>query len=255
MKKDISFVGKYRQHEDTLFSTHQYLSDVVSKINPPEGFCLTTDFQSGGRGQIGRNWHSASGKNLLVSYVFYPRKLPVHEQFLLNVWVSLAVRATVISFGLKRVSIKWPNDVYIGNKKVAGILIQNTLQGHEIKNSIVSVGLNVNESDFPTDIPNPTSLAVEAGQLFDRESVLSKLHEHLDEGYRQILTADKYGYVRALYEANLFGRQDWYLYRREDNSTFRARVRKVTDEGYLILENQENGYEKYSFRQVSLVGE
>lgn len=255
MAKDICLVGKHRQHETYVISTHQLLAEVVSKTNPPEGFCLSADFQSGGRGQIGRNWHSEPGKNLLVSYVFYPRMLPVHEQFLLNVWVSLAVCSTVRSFGLQHVRIKWPNDVYIGTKKVAGILIQNTLQGQDIKNSIVSVGLNVNEKDFPADIPNPTSLAVETGQLFDREVVLSALHDFLQEEYRHMSAKQNHGEIRTRYAANLFGRQAWYLYRREDDSTFRGRVHEVTDEGYLVLENQTGGYEKYSFRQVSWVGE
>lgn len=254
MVKDISFVGKYRQHEDTLFSTHQYLAEVVSKTNPPEGFCLTTDFQSGGRGQIGRKWHSEPGKNLLVSYIFYPG-MEVKDQFFLNIWVSLAVYSTVRSFGLPHVSIKWPNDIYIGKKKVAGILIQNTLQGHYIKNCVVSVGLNVNELTFPAEIPNPTSLAAEAGQIFDREEVLSTLHGHLEEGYRHVSDIQHHGQTKALYEANLFGKNDWYLYRRENESTFRARVSEVSEDGHLILENQDNGFEKYAFRQVSWVGE
>src|SRR5690606_4057758 len=129
-------------------------AEVVSKTSPRGGLCVTADYQTGGRGHIGRSWHSASGQNLLVSYVFYPEMLTASQTFDLSVWVSGALVELVRSYGIDHVRIKWPNDIYIGDQKVGGILIQNTLRGEHMKNSIVSIGLNVNEIDFPQDLPN-----------------------------------------------------------------------------------------------------
>ena len=137
------FTGKMSIYLPETESTNNYAMDLISKTNPPEGTCIYTAYQSAGRGQIGRYWHSETGKNILISYILYPKDLKIADQFMLNIIASLAVRDVVDLFCLN-VKIKWPNDIYVDDKKIAGILVQSVLRNNTIKATIIGIGLNVN---------------------------------------------------------------------------------------------------------------
>lgn len=130
----------------------------LSNNGPKENICIYTYNQSAGRGQIGRKWYSGSGKNLTCSFRIPLDAYPVSQQFYLNMAFALAVKDFIRRFISDEVSIKWPNDIYVGDKKIAGLLIQNTLRAEYISSTILGVGINVNETDFPSDLPNPVSL-------------------------------------------------------------------------------------------------
>ena len=250
-----NFDGVYeRQHFESIESTHIYLGDMVSKTSPRGGFHVTADYQSGGRGQIGRNWQSAARQNLLVSYVFYPDFLPANRSFDLAVWVSESLMALLDSLGIRDTGIKWPNDVYIGDQKVGGILIQNTLRGDRIKNCIVSVGLNVNEVDFPKDIPNPVSLRQVTGQAIDREELLRMLTHILDQNYGLLASPSGVSQFWKRYREKLWGRDRYLYYQLQDECIIQAKVVDVDSDGKLRLLLDSGGERVFVFREVRWMG-
>jgi len=140
-------------YHESIHSTNSLMYDEVS--NTPdlnEGYVIRTDYQTSGRGQIGNTWESKSGKNLLAE-----------DQFLVSKIICLSLVELLNEYDLEKVRIKWPNDIYVGDKKIAGILIQNMLQGKQIKASIIGIGLNVNQEFFESEAPNPTSLKLRIG--------------------------------------------------------------------------------------------
>ena len=143
---------------DNVDSTNTYLSGIAS--NSPHGTCVLADRQSAGRGQRGNTWESEPGKNLTFSVLLRPDGLHASQQFRISQAVSLAITDTLDGFlpeGIEA-KVKWPNDIYVGNRKICGILIENTLCGAAIQHSIIGIGLNINQRDFLSDAPNPVSL-------------------------------------------------------------------------------------------------
>ena len=135
-------------HLLTVDSTNRFALELISKTNPTDGFCVFSDVQTAGRGQYGREWLSESGKNLLATFIFRTQFIQLEDIFILHQLAGLSVLAAIDSVGLAGAEIKWPNDIIIHDKKIAGILIQNTLRAHHLQYSIVGIGLNVNQVDF-----------------------------------------------------------------------------------------------------------
>ena len=142
---------------DETESTNSYLKKVVKEERPEEGTLVIADFQTGGRGQMGNSWFSSKGDNLLFSLLVYPAQVKANEQFIISRIASLAIKNTLDLF-IDDIRIKWPNDIYWQDKKIAGILIENDLQGDVIDNSVIGIGLNINQEKFPAELPNLVSL-------------------------------------------------------------------------------------------------
>lgn len=184
---DSLFVGQCFIHLDQVESTNVFAQDLVSKSKPAEGTVISTSFQSDGRGQIGRSWYGSKGKNAMMSVVLYPAFLSIFKQYALNMAMACAIRLAVAEYLPERdVTIKWPNDIYVDKKKIAGLLIQNSLKGTQIKNSIFGVGLNVNEPVFPKVLPNPTSIFLERGQQVDLKNLRAKLCKYIENYYLKL---------------------------------------------------------------------
>lgn len=206
------------------------ISEVLkgaAKTKPPEGTVVRAANQTAGRGQLGSRWHSLPGENLLLSVILYPTWLEVQAQFYLSMAVALGLRDVVRSLGHSSLgySIKWPNDLYVFDRKIAGILIQNNLSGAHLQSSIVGIGLNVNQLEFPADLPNATSLALTLGQPLYLDQVSELLFECLERRYLQ-LKAGHRAEIKAEYEAQ--------LWRRGLNSRFVRNADGVEIEGVIL---------------------
>lgn len=217
-----------------LDSTNRTTEKWVLESHPPEGSAVMADFQSHGRGMAGNSWESAPGQNLLVSFVLYPEFLFAGDQFMINKVVSLAVKECVRNF-LNRndVRVKWPNDVYVGDTKIAGILSQNSIRGQHIQFTVVGIGLNVNQLEFSPFTPKAVSMKSIAGKDFDREEVLAYLASRLEYFYemlRQGLTADlDRRYLASLYK---FGREARFS---SSGQVFTGVISGVSPFGFLII--------------------
>ena len=166
---------------------------------PPHGAVYRTDAQTAGRGQGGNGWHSSPGANLTLSLLLRPDDLAVDRVFALTQCTALAVREVVSTSGpAQGVSVKWPNDVYVGNRKIAGILIQNGLRGRHLQWSVVGIGLNVNELGFPEPLrQRATSLRELTGTPHDLDQIAQSLYDALGRYYTFLETADWQGLERA----------------------------------------------------------
>jgi BirA family biotin operon repressor/biotin-[acetyl-CoA-carboxylase] ligase len=242
------FVGKNVIHFDEIHSTNTYATELITKTNPPEGTCIISDFQSAGKGQIGRYWHSEAGKNLLISFILYPKSLAATDQFYLNIISGLAVMDVVSSF-CQDVSIKWPNDIYVQNKKIAGILVQNTLRGKDIKSTIIGIGLNVNETTFPQDLPNPTSLALENGEIYHIENIRILLAVRLEYYYNKLnahhLASVKQQYLKHMYRKNIEG-----SFLLSDETKINGAITGIDNDGRLLI-LVDGQIKAFAFREIS----
>lgn len=233
-------------------STNTLLKELIATGNPPE--FIYAGYQTAGRGQTGNSWESEENKNLLCSILLPPRK----NLFELNVVTSVAVHKALSELGISELAIKWPNDIYRQDKKVAGILIENAIVGNEVKYSIAGIGLNVNQTEWFSSAPNPISLKQITGKEYDIETLMQRL---LDE-VRKALQEDVWDY----YKAHLYRREGyWPFVEREVDTTptmnasaqtpgaFMARIRDVLQTGEIVLEDKQGKQRKYHFKQIRYI--
>lgn len=243
---------------DRTNSTNTLMKELLARGEWPEGErWLRTDFQSAGRGQAGNSWESAPGKNLLCSILIDPQQILDKNPFYLNVMVSVAVQRLLgDSF-----TIKWPNDIYWHDKKVAGLLVETALQGGEIKYAIAGIGLNVNQTEWFSDAPNPISLQQITGKQYDLDTLMQQLLEQVDE----TLCEDVWQY----YKSHLYRREGfWPFVEREVNTeptmnaqkdeiqctkAFMARIEDILPTGEIVLRDQQNQERIYHFKQIRYV--
>lgn len=229
-------------HIDETDSTNRWLREHLTGGQTP---CevVWADYQTAGRGQGTNRWESERGKNLTFSILLHPVDLPANRQFLLSMQVSLAI-CEALSEHIGDLSIKWPNDIYWRNAKIAGILIENSLQGSVIRDSIVGVGLNVNQRQFMSDAPNPISLWQICEHETDREQLLKDILAALD----RLLGQE----VRERYLAMLYRRKGFHPYV-DKNGAFMAELEDVEDDGHLLLCDDSGGRRRYAFKEVTFI--
>ena len=252
-------------------STNTLLKDLLARGEWPSGErFLYTAFQTAGRGQAGNSWESEEGKNLLCSVLMNISPSPIaHRPFYLNVLVSVAVHKVIRSLLFERsgllslseaVSIKWPNDIYWQDKKVAGILIENAIIGNDVKYSIAGIGLNVNQTRWLSKAPNPVSLKQICGEETDIDALMQALMAEIEA-----LEAMDGEQVWAYYHEHLYRREGkWLFAEREVNLTpsriltnhpkeaFEASIAGITEQGELVLHTAE-GEKKYHFKEIQFV--
>ncbi|MEL6389267.1 MAG: biotin--[acetyl-CoA-carboxylase] ligase [Bacteroidota bacterium] len=202
--------GTPRYHFETLSSTNDYAAQLIRECPPVEGTVITTAHQSAGRGQHQRAWVSDPGENIMMTLITRPTWLVASNQFVLNQVTSMAVADVVIGYGCHNVSVKWPNDVYIGVQKVAGILINNQIQGSHLRSSIMGIGMNINQRTWPNHIPNATSLSNQLNQDHSVEEVLTLVLQRIVERYHQARISPKE--LRADYRDMLYLRDVHAMY-------------------------------------------
>ncbi|MDR0294606.1 MAG: biotin--[acetyl-CoA-carboxylase] ligase [Prevotellaceae bacterium] len=201
-------------------------------------------FQEAGRGQQQNRWESEANKNLLFSIFFRPSKLRAKKQFLLSQLVSLALCNSLQEEGVKAV-IKWPNDIYVGKKKIAGILIEHYISGTHVLTSIAGIGLNVNQSVFHT-APNPTSLFLETNRLFELPLLLQKILDNVKKYYLPINSKK----LQEQYLSHLLFYKQWADYRSSEGILFKAQIVDVSSTGELVLMDEVGDNHNFAFKEV-----
>lgn len=243
-------IGAVVIHLPTVDSTNDHALRLLSENRPTHGTIVSTDHQTAGRGQIGRGWYSAPGLNLCLSYILYPLIKP-QEQFQISMAVALAVSDTVSQHcGSERVRIKWPNDIYVDDKKIAGILIQNSVQGNQITACVAGIGLNVNETDFPPELPNPTSLKLELGitDPFDLFLIRSLLSAHLQKWFDFL---SKETLLQTQYQALLYRKDVLSSFRFPGNEQIQSgMITGVDPHGRLIVHWEMGQQGVYQHREI-----
>lgn len=213
---------------------------------------LTTDRQTAGRGQRGTTWESEEEKNLLFGLRFRPQGVKAGQQFRISQAVSLAV-AMALPRGQKiyKVRIKWPNDIYYGNRKVGGILLEHDICGTEIVATRVGIGINVNQETFTGDAPNPVSLLKIRGRETDRAAVLRRFVQHF-ERFSEVLQKGDFDFLHTLYLHQLY-RLGVKARFTDAKGTFSATIIGVDADGRLLLRDTKDRKRSYAFKEVAYV--
>ncbi len=231
-------------HIDETDSTNSWLKNMkISTASRQENVVVWADYQTAGRGCGTNTWESERGKNLLFSILLHPKEIPAIKQFHISMAVSLAL-CNVLDQHIGDVSIKWPNDIYWRNAKIAGIIIENRLQGQHIHDSIIGIGLNVNQQQFHSKAPNPISLWQIHGHETNREQLLKELLYHLE----QYLGKD----IKTLYLSRLYRRKGFHPYT-DQEGVFMAELVNVEDDGHLVLCDESGKERQYAFKEVQFV--
>lgn len=239
-----------KDHLAETASTNTYLQELDADRHLPEGYIVYTDTQRAGRGQRGNSWESQPGKNLTFSLLLRPKHIPANQQFLLSQAVSLAV-TDVLNRYAPGFSIKWPNDIYWEDKKIAGILIENVLSGSTFARSIAGIGLNINQELFVSDAPNPVSLYQITGHPYAIEEVLDQFIDAFRHRYLQTFT-DSSQSLREEYFATLYRNDGKYPYC-SNGETFYASIIGVEPDGHLILMTDSGKERRFAFKEVSFL--
>ena len=215
------------------------------------GDIVWAERQTAGRGQRGHSWTSAEGENLTFSLVLEPRFLPVGEQFLLSEAVALALTDTFADFGIDT-RIKWTNDIYVGDRKLVGILIEHSYTGPTLGRSVAGIGINVNQRVFDPALPNPVSMAQAAGRTFDRTEVLESFRRHCMARYAQLERGDCESLQRE-FRQRMYGLGERRPFRLPDGTGFEAVIEGVRPTGELLLRHDDGSLHGYLFREVEFV--
>lgn len=258
-KLNTSLFAKVVRYDTVTDGTNAAAIRALAEgVELPAGTVFRADAQTAGRGQGSNRWHATPAANLLLSLIAYPDHLSVHRLFVLTQLSGLAVADTVRAFLppdlANTVRLKWPNDVYVGKRKIAGILVQNGLRGSAISWSVLGIGLNVNETNFPPELElSATSLALLLGSTVDREAVLATLLANLSACY-QLSQPAQLSVLEARYAQQLYRLNEPGRYR--DTATgvsFFAILRGVNEAGQLRLEMAEGGERVFSLREVQFI--
>ncbi|MDP4276169.1 MAG: biotin--[acetyl-CoA-carboxylase] ligase [Bacteroidota bacterium] len=232
---------------ESVTSTNQYLIDLAPALLPGDIKAVATFNQTNGRGQRGNTWLSEPGCNISYSLIFRPAGLLAIEQFLISEAVTLTVQSFLSDYA-NGITIKWPNDIYWRDNKLTGILIEDHVANGAITQSIVGIGININQHTFSADIPFATSLSNITGMNYDLTELTDKLHHRLCKSLSE-LTSDKAEELRRFYINNLYRRDGFHAYT-DKNGTFQARICGISMLGQLLLELEDHSVRTYNFKEV-----
>lgn len=232
---------------DTCASTNSHLATIAR--DAPHATVVTAVNQTSGRGQRGNTWEAAPGMNLTFSMLLRQPGIFARDQFLLSEAVALGIADTLRPLlPGHEVTVKWPNDIYVGDSKICGILIENSLSGPMIAHSIAGIGINVNQRRFVSDAPNPTSLAMLTGMTFDLDSLLDSVVAAISARLQQPHPDRHADFMESLW------RRDRLCYR--DAATgeiFYAKIAAVAPSGLLSLIDDNARLRSYAFKEVRAI--
>lgn len=240
-------------HISEVESTNTHALNLFNAEKLREGDVVFTNHQFEGRGQSTNSWESQKGKNLTISMVIEPEMINASDQFLITQLVSISLYDMLIAYlSANDLKIKWPNDIYYGNNKLAGVLVQNVIAGSSISASIIGIGLNINQVEFLSDAPNPISLKMITGREFDIESILENLLIAFGNNYQLLKSETSSNSLKDSYMSKL------YLYKKDsdfkDNvGTFRGRIIDIDEFGRLIIEDDSGRIRSYMFKEVEFI--
>ena len=243
--------GWYHEHYSVLDSAMNRIRCKLPAIESFPYWMVTADFQTAGRGQGKNTWEAEDKKNLLLAFRFYPTAVKAVDQFLLLQCISLAVVSTIEKYNRKDVKIKWPNDIYCGDKKICGILIEHDLCGAYLTETRCGIGINVNQRQFLSPAPNPVSIFQFFGKEVDRATVLRNFIQAFLKEYNLLLNSGNESITKR-YLAKLYRSSGWYPYR-DVAGEFEARLLGVEEDGRLILLDRAGRTRTYAHKEVEFI--
>ncbi len=245
----MQIIGKRIIRLPETDSTNLYAERLLQTSDADEGTVVTTGFQTAGKGQGDNQWESERGKNLLVTVILKPVFIPAGAQFILNKAVTLALCDLLVALGIEP-SVKWPNDIYTGGKKIAGILISHRVSGSKLEHTIVGIGLNLNQEHFPPELANAVSVKTLTRVSQDPERMLDQLNRRLDYRY-DLLRLGKSSRIEKDYLRLLQGLGRWLNYLDADG-TVEGKILGVDEFGRLIMKLRNGTKKIFSHGEITI---
>ncbi len=226
-------------------------NDIARNERYREGDIIWAERQTAGRGQRGNSWTSHEGDSLTFSLILEPMFLPIARQFLLSKVIAVALCDTFSELGIE-CRIKWTNDIYVGDKKLCGILIENSVVGATLRRCVVGVGINVNQKSFDESLPNPISIAQAVGKKIERKAILESFHKNAMKLYAQ-LQDGKGQEIELRYHNLLYRLEEQHPFRLADGTIFIATIKGVEPSGELVLLTKDGKILRYAFNEINFV--
>jgi len=243
-------IGKHIIRLQKVNSTNNYANSKLKVNELQDGSVFLAYEQSNGRGQMYNFWESEPGKNLTFSIVVFPYFLDIRRQFMLSKVVTLGIYMALFKY-VDDLRIKWPNDIYVGNKKLGGILIENSIMNSLIKSSVIGIGINVNQTVFLSNAPNPVSLKTLTNQQYDCELVLSEILSGIDFYYSLLKKGEEElidkEFISVLYQIN-----EKHLFSAEQE-TFEGEIVGVNEIGQLLIRKGTGEILDFHFKEVEFL--
>ena len=248
-----------KQLVETTPSTNTLLENMISNGSldctdaENDLFTLHTFRQTAGRGQKGNSWESEPDKNLTFSTLFQIQQIPVEKQFLLSEMVPLAITNVLrrlLSKSEKQpegIRIKWPNDIYFDNRKICGILIEHSIIDNKIDHSIAGIGININQTTFRSDAPNPVSLKQITHTDYDLNSVLDDVIKEFELLKPMLQQPEK---LKAEYMSRLYRAEGYFPYA-GNGKRFEACIEDIADNGMIIMKDRQGNRLQFAFKQLT----
>lgn len=251
IRPNTLFTGKLIKYLPSCHSTNDIAVQMIQSENKVfEGTVIITDNQTAGRGQRGNVWEANTGENLTFSLIMKPNFLKASEQFQLNVAVSMGVFDFLSEFIDENLKVKWSNDIYFGNKKMGGILIENSLQGYQIGHSIIGIGLNINQTEFSNERATSLRKITRNPLKYDLSELLKKLLESIEINYLKIKN-NTYESLKIRYLNNLYRFKEFHYFRK-NGEQFLGQIKEIDETGKLGIETDGNVF-FYDFKEVEFV--
>lgn len=236
---------------DAIDSTNTYLKNMAVIGGIEDGLAVVAKLQTNGRGQMGTTWNSQEAKNLTFSVFKDVSFVEAFQHFYISMAVSLAVYEGLNSLGLKKIKVKWPNDILSDNRKIAGILIENVIKLNVITASVIGIGLNVNQTDF-SDLPSATSLLLLSGKVHDLDEVLNSILKQIEIHF-SYLKNKQFKLLKSTYESHLFRKNKPSTFKNAEGVVFSGYITGISDLGQLLVKVEDNVIKSFDFKEVSLM--
>ena len=243
---NLGFPSNQVHYLPTCHSTNEIMTNLLAS-GVEEGYIVITDFQSAGKGQPGKSWETQPYKNLTFSLLLKPSFLKLENQFRLTQVISLSVAGVVQNYLSEIVHVKWPNDIYVKEGKIAGILIQNSVKNRVFESCIVGIGLNVNQDVFET--PEATSLKGITGKSYDINAILAQLIEEISERY-SLLREGNFSLLNDEYQELLYAKNQLKVF--ESDKRFYGEIIGTDQVGRLLVQTLD-GIKSFQNQEVKLV--
>jgi len=236
---------------NAIDSTNTYLKNLSKNVDLNDSTIVITDNQTSGRGQMGAVWQSSMGQSLTFSMFKRLKHLHVEEHSKIAFSVSLGVLNALKKMQVPSVAIKWPNDIMSYQQKLCGILIENQLEGNEIKSTVIGIGVNVNVVEF-FGLQTATSMKLVTGNTFNLDEVFQNIVKEVNEQFQFIEKKDN-TVLREKYEAALFRKNTVSGFQNLDGKIFNGMIKGVTQFGELLIETDNEILERYELKQIKML--
>jgi len=235
-------------------STNSYAQLQIENNFLHEGDVIFTMYQNNGKGQGENSWESEQGSNLLISIVLEPTMIYASQQFVLTQLVSLALVDLInkylsVTSNLHDVKVKWPNDIYVGDNKIAGILFQNFIKGNKIEHSIVGIGINVNQKEFFSSAPNPISIIHFVNEATNVNQLLNELLTNVGANYEKYTFESSFAELKIKYLKKMYNYNIWVNYSAND-STFKGKIIDVDEYGRLVVKLKNGSKRLFMYKEI-----